>query len=258
MEQKNFLLAMALIIGFLLLWSTFVVPRFPPPAPVPGRSEYGDGPESPGTMAATSSTLKSALAERGEAVVPRDTILHDGNNEIVFSPKGGAIRDWRINSKGSNVDLRLRNPDAETLPLATFPDAVFKITPGDRRAVMEATLANGLRVTKTLTLSPSGHLHQLSFAFRIPRPTRLNSPIGNGAGDPDWGPQRLSRRKTRATFAPLRWGNSRSMSSKKPISPSSGAGPPSTIDTFWSPSSRSRRMLLNSESLALKYKPGSA
>ena len=36
MDQKNFILAMGLIIGFLLLWSTFVIPRFaPPPGQVP-------------------------------------------------------------------------------------------------------------------------------------------------------------------------------------------------------------------------------
>ncbi len=34
MEQKNFLVAMGLIVSFLLIWTVFVVPRFtPPPAP---------------------------------------------------------------------------------------------------------------------------------------------------------------------------------------------------------------------------------
>ena len=31
MEQKNFLLAIILSIGFLFVWSVFVVPRFTPP-----------------------------------------------------------------------------------------------------------------------------------------------------------------------------------------------------------------------------------
>jgi YidC/Oxa1 family membrane protein insertase len=184
MEQKNFLLAMGLIIGFLLLWSTFVVPRFaPPPAPAPTAQNVGTGVESPGTMAATPTELKSAHAEMGEAVVLPDAILHDANDEIVFSPKGGAIRNWRLNSKGQEVDLVL-NPEAEALPLATFPETVFKITPGVRRAVMAATLANGLRVTKTLTLSPSGYLHQLSFRFQNP----TSHPIELAKWEWGWGP----------------------------------------------------------------------
>jgi YidC/Oxa1 family membrane protein insertase len=191
MEQKNFLLAMALIIGFLLLWSTFVVPRFaPPPAPlpagqagVPAAQNVGTAVESPGTMAVTPAEMKSALAEVGETVVPPDTILHDENNEIVFSPKGGAVRDWRINSKGEEVDLVL-NPEAEILPLASFPEAIFKITTGDRRAVMETTLANRLHVTKTLTLSSSGYLHQLSFRFQNP----TSHPIELSNWEWGWGP----------------------------------------------------------------------
>jgi len=184
MEQKNFLLAMGLIIGFLLLWSTFVVPRFAPaPAPLPVAQNVGSGAEGPGTMAATPAELKSAHTEMGEPVVLPDAILHDENNEIVFSPKGGAIRNWRLNSKGQEVDLVL-NPYAETLPLASFRDAVFKITPGDRRAAMEATLANGLHVTKTLTLSSSGYLHQLSIRFRNP----TTHPIELSKWDWGWGP----------------------------------------------------------------------
>jgi len=185
LEQKNFLLAMGLIIGFLLLWSTFVVPRFaPPPAPAPAAQILETKAENPtSTIAATPSELKSAHAEMGEPVVLPETILHDENNEIVFSPKGGAIRNWRLNSKGQEVDLVL-NPDAETLPLATFPESVYKITPGDRRAVMETTLANGLRVTKTLTLSSSGYLHHLSFRFRNP----TTHPVELSKWEWGWGP----------------------------------------------------------------------
>src|SRR4029077_3472502 len=113
------------------------------------------------------SEIKSAHAEMGEPIVMSETILRDENNEVVLSPKGGAIKNWRLKLKGQEVDLVL-NPDAEVLPLASFPEAVFKITSSDRQVVMTATLVNGVRVTKTLTLSATGHLHQISFRFQNP------------------------------------------------------------------------------------------
>jgi YidC/Oxa1 family membrane protein insertase len=182
MESKNFLLAMALIVSFLLLWTVFIVPRFTPP-PAPQTSAAVPTSQTPESMATTPAELKSEHAEMGEAVVPADTILHDANNEIVFSAKGGAVRNWRLSSKGQEVDLVL-NPDADTLPLATFPDTVFKITPEIGRAVLEATLPNGLHLTKTLTLSPSGHMHQISFRFQNP----TSHPIDLSNWEWGWGP----------------------------------------------------------------------
>ena len=184
MENKNFLLAMGLIVSFLLLWTAFVVPRFTPPPPTnTSAADVGGGGMTPQTMADTPSELKSAHAERGQEVVLANSILHDENNEIVFSPRGGAVRNWRLNSKGQEVDLVL-NPDDDVLPLATFPDTVFKITPGIRQAVMEATLPDGLRLTKTLTLSPSGYLHQISFRFENP----TSNPIELDRWEWGWGP----------------------------------------------------------------------
>jgi YidC/Oxa1 family membrane protein insertase len=182
MESKNFLLAMGLIVGFLLMWTIFVVPRFTPPPAPPASVEMTANPGAQ-TLASTPTEMKSAHAVRGQAVVPADTILHDENNEIVFSPKGGAIHNWRLNSKGQEVDLVL-NPEDDTLPLATFPDTIFKITPGIRQAIMEATLPNGLHLTKTLTLSPSGYLHKISFRFQNP----TGQPINLSNWEWGWGP----------------------------------------------------------------------
>ncbi len=179
MEQKNFLLAMGLIASFLILWSVFVVPRFTPPstAHVPGAS-----PEK-GMVSQPPSEIKSAHTEMGEPVVLTDTLVRDENNEIVFSPKGGAVKNWRLKLKGQEVDLVL-NPDADVLPLASFPDTTFKILPGERQAVMTATLANDVRVTKTLVLSRSGFLHQLTYKFQNP----TSQPIELSKWAWGWGP----------------------------------------------------------------------
>ena len=167
MEQKNFLLAMGLIASFLILWSVFVVPRFAPPAGQVTAGVAGTPTPGPGgdTVSSQTPEMRSAHAEMGEPVVLTDAILRDENNEIVLTPQGGAVKNWRVKLKGQEVDLVL-NPDTDVLPLATFPDVRFKITTTDHKAVMQATLSNGLHVTKTLTLSPSGYLHELSYSFQ--------------------------------------------------------------------------------------------
>jgi YidC/Oxa1 family membrane protein insertase len=185
MEQKNFLLAMGLIASFLILWSVFVVPRF---APSPGKAPAGASGESVGQSGGEVATpqtpeIKSAHAEMGEPIVQSDTILRDENNEIVLTPKGGAVKNWRLKLKGQEVDLVL-NPDADVLPLASFPTKSFKITTVGRQAVIEGSLANGVWVTKTLTLSPSGHLHQITYRFRNP----TSQPIELSKWAWGWGP----------------------------------------------------------------------
>jgi YidC/Oxa1 family membrane protein insertase len=178
MEQKNFILAIGLIASFLILWSVFVVPRFAPP-PVPAATIQ----PATASPAAPVPELKSAHAVMGQPIVLTDAIVRDENNEIVLAPRGGAVKNWRLKFKGQEIDLVL-NPDAAVLPLASFPDTVFKIIPGDRQAVMTATLPNGVRVTKTLALSTSGYLHQISYRFQNP----TSAPIELSKWAWGWGP----------------------------------------------------------------------
>ncbi len=163
MEQKNFLLAIGLIISFLFLWSVFVIPRFTPPQPAAVPAER----QNPQPLSEQTPEIKSAHVERGEPLILKDAILRDENNEIVLTAKGGAVKNWRLKVKGQEVDLVL-NSEANVLPLASFPEARFSTTIKDRLAIMETTLSNGLRLTKTLTLNPSGHLHEIAYRFQNP------------------------------------------------------------------------------------------
>jgi YidC/Oxa1 family membrane protein insertase len=186
MEQKNFLLAMGLIVSFLIIWSVFVIPRFtPPPAPTPVSTSDQSMSAQPGDAGTPAQTtdLSSGRSATPMPSVLTDTILRDENNEIVLTPKGGAVKSWRIKSKGQEVELVLYS-DEDPLPLASFPEAVFKIRSSDRQAVMQATLANGVRVTKTLTLSPSGHLHQISYQFQ----NTTSHPVDLSPWSWGWGP----------------------------------------------------------------------
>ena len=172
---------MGLIVSFLLLWTVFVVPRLaPPPGPVTASAGV---PAAAGTLQEQPAELKSAHAWTGEPLVSAETILRDENNEIVLTPKGGAVKNWRLKSKGQEIDLVL-DPEADSLPLASFPGALFKITSTARQAVMKTSLENGLEVTKTLTLNPTGHLHEISYRFQNPtaRPIELRN------WDWGWGP----------------------------------------------------------------------
>src|SRR5436853_571390 len=54
----------------------------------------------------------------------------------------------------------------------------------DHQAKMETTLANGVRVIKTLTLSPSGYLHEISYRFQNP----TSHPIELSKWTWGWGP----------------------------------------------------------------------
>lgn len=179
MENKNFFLAMGLIAAFLILWSQVVIPRFTPKAPAAPVATSASSPDAQAPVA----EISSAHVKMGQPVVLKDAILRDESNEIVLTSKGGAVRNWRLKLEKHEVDV-VHFPDADALPLATFPDTNFSVASRGRSAVMQATLPNGLRVTKTLSLAATGHLHQLSIRFQNP----TARPIQISRWSMGWGP----------------------------------------------------------------------
>jgi YidC/Oxa1 family membrane protein insertase len=164
MEQKNFIAAIVLSIAFLFIWSVFVVPRFSP-TPLPTPPAAG----APATAVAEKpATLGTAPGREPMTTANAvDQILRDATNEIVFAPQGGSVRHWRLKLKGHEVDLVL-NPQAPRLPLASFPEAVYQIRQAGNRVEMKTVLPGGVRLTKTLTLAPTGFLHALDIRFENP------------------------------------------------------------------------------------------
>jgi len=159
MEQKNFVLALVLSLGFILLWSVFVVPRFSPPAPPASTAPLN----SPATVDNTMPDSRQSITQgKVETVTVRNA-----DNTIVLDPRGGGVQSWMLNAKSQTFDL-VRDATALPLPLASFPDTLFKISVQPDGAVMRATLPNHIEVTKTLTLSPTGHLHTIQFRFHNP------------------------------------------------------------------------------------------
>jgi len=85
----------------------------------------------------------------------------------VIDPVGGAIRQWELGTKEQRFDLVL-DANSRPLPLATFGDTPFDVKVKGASAIMTATLPNGVRVVKTLTLSDTGHLHRLTMQLVNP------------------------------------------------------------------------------------------
>jgi YidC/Oxa1 family membrane protein insertase len=179
MENKNLIAAVILSVAFLFIWSTFVMPKYMP-KPVPGNG----APTAPAVSTASGgASLEPAHAHSMTTEAAATTVLRDGNNEIVFSSKGGAIEHWRLKLKGQEIDL-VEKPAEATLPLATFPDTTFTLRPQANQATAQATLPNGLRLTKTITLDPNSYLHTLSFRFDNP----TGKPVDVKGFDWGWGP----------------------------------------------------------------------
>jgi YidC/Oxa1 family membrane protein insertase len=149
MEQKNFILAVVLSLGFILLWSVFVVPKFAPPqAPVSATSPVSAGGSAdPAMMSATGESSATPTAPSATVV------LQNADNTVTLDPRGGSVQKWILDTKLQTLDVV---EHAEGLPLASFPNTLFKISTHGDTAVMEATLPNGVHVTKTLTLAATG------------------------------------------------------------------------------------------------------
>ncbi len=180
MQQKNFFIAMGLIMGFLFLWSTFVIPRYAPaPKPVPAPIQN----DAVAERVPLQTEIASAHKRMGQPLVLKDTILRDQNNEIVLTSEGGAVKHWRLKVGNREVDMVL-SPEADVLPLATFADSAFDLKLAKTSAIMQATLSNGLRLTKTLELNPAGYLHKVTFRFSNPSSRAITLPEWTWG----WGP----------------------------------------------------------------------
>jgi YidC/Oxa1 family membrane protein insertase len=179
MDNKNMILAILLSMGFLLIWSIFVTPRFAPPRP----PEQAMTEQAPASAAAPTLPQKEAEFQNIPPELSRDVTVTDHDTEITATAKGAAVRHWIIKTKGKEIDLVL-NPDAPLLPLASFPNVTFSPSVSGRQVQWTGFLPNGLRMTKTLSLSDSNFLQDLSFRFE----NRTGQPVELSDFSFGWGP----------------------------------------------------------------------
>jgi YidC/Oxa1 family membrane protein insertase len=167
MDNKKLWLAILLSVGFLFIWSTFVIPRFAPPQTPAATVPPLAAPAAPAVTPAITSAHQTTTGDVWDAKKNPEVILRNPENEIVFSPRGAAVHHWYFKGKGEEADL-VHSPAFDPLPLTTFPDKVFSVNQRENTVVMDTVLPNGLRFRKTLMLNPSGHLHDLTFQFENP------------------------------------------------------------------------------------------
>jgi YidC/Oxa1 family membrane protein insertase len=188
MQQKNSLIAISISIAFLLLWYTLVVPRFTPPPK----------PESHDVSAAKLSSTETSLnepgastnvpapaeeAEKTPAAVP-DQHLRNPLNDIAVTSAGGAVRHWTLSLKGQDIDLVQSSNAPPPFPLSTFPDVRFNIRTTADSVIFKGNVASGVQLTKTLTLSREGFLHNLVLEFK----NSTNAPVELRNWEMSWGP----------------------------------------------------------------------
>src|SRR5689334_17779912 len=104
MNQKNFVLAIVLSLGFMVFWSVVVMPRLAPPPVVTSN-----------TMESTLPGAAPAVSGGTAAMTPMPAkvqmvTLRNADNEIEIDPRGGGIHSWKLSSKNQILDLVL-NPD---------------------------------------------------------------------------------------------------------------------------------------------------
>lgn len=162
----------------MFFWSSFILPKYTPKNPATTNTATTTTATSAG-----SATAPSLVPSRDKSVPLVDTTVHDAENAIAFVPRGGAIRSWELLLKDKKIDLVMA-PTAESLPFATFPEAVYKIQAQGKQTTLQTTLPNQVRFIKRLTLSDQGYLHNLSFQFENPtaQPVTINN------FDWGWGP----------------------------------------------------------------------
>jgi YidC/Oxa1 family membrane protein insertase len=173
--KKNYVLAFALSFAVLMGWQYFI-----------GKTQK---PEAP-TMGVTAEPAPS-LSESRPAETPSSTppirresavVFEIGDNRVSINRYGGGVAQWEIKEGARWLTL---SPEKEfsVQSLATFPDVVYDVRQDGNRLVLTGRRADGLKIEKTMDVSPSGHMHRVSVGLTNTGKTPLVASYELG-----WGP----------------------------------------------------------------------
>lgn len=191
-KNKNFIIALILIVGFIAFWDSFVMKRYAPaksPVPAPAVAP------SSGTLAISAISAPSAA---GQSRAPAGTITPAGptdvdgvvkltaeGTEVTLLTGGARIGSWQVKEKDHWLELVMPEKHRNFSPLETFPALVFTAErKSDREAVFTAVDPSGLRIVKTLSLLAKPPFHSLSVSVTntSSQNVALNMPIAWGNG----------------------------------------------------------------------------
>ncbi len=118
-QSRNQLLGLVLMMGVMLIWFQFFMPKPPPPAPEDSTTEQQIAETDPFGETPTAKTDESSTAEETDSAWPflppvadqpdpaaDETTLHDDNLELVFTAVGARLKYARIlDTRGPSVQL---------------------------------------------------------------------------------------------------------------------------------------------------------
>lgn len=186
MEQRNLLLAFALSLAVLLLWSALMEPRRPGPAPGAREVERTQPERRPAQTQAAEPTPGAAREVAPSAVFPKAAEerfqLDSGLARVEVTSRGAGIVRWELTQYTTDagdgpqvpVELSFREPEdppalATPLPglgLGDLSQAPFRTVERTGRSVTFELGAKGVTVRKALELEPDGYTGRLRLEVR--------------------------------------------------------------------------------------------
>ena len=175
MANKNWLLAIFFIMGFILFWDHFIMSRYGPPSqqtqeqtpPSPAmNTEETEAVESLSTLPPINNNEES----KPTSELDQEAVLESDGVEVRIGTKGGRVLSWKIKENESWIELVNEKQEEDQgkdfiYPLETFSYLNFDIqSVSDNAIVLSAVHPQGFRVTKKLALGESRWLHDLSFS----------------------------------------------------------------------------------------------
>lgn len=153
--KKNYVLAFVLSFAVLMSWQAFIArPHKNVPDPV-GSSPAVSGPTESGSPASEATTTPRPLRRE------RTVVFEIGNNRVSINPYGGAVAQWEIKEGARWLSL---TPEKEfsVQPLSTFPDVDYQIRRDGDDLLLSGQRDDGLKIEKSIRVSPTGNLHEVS------------------------------------------------------------------------------------------------
>jgi YidC/Oxa1 family membrane protein insertase len=179
------IVAVAIMFAFLFFWETFVASRYSHPkitaTPVSREAAPAVPAATPTLPASPASTHGSAPADAADTL----TVLENDQVKASFLSRGARVASWQVKERDHWIELLVPEKTRVTSPLETFPDINFAVREkSDQRIVYQATLPDGIVVTKIITLFAQPPFHTLSISFSNPtasdQTVSATLPWGNG------------------------------------------------------------------------------
>ena len=193
MDNKRYLLALALSMGIILLWMQFVMPPAKTPVTAPSKADQSSAIAAPPTSSETSSqagsagqapvpaqgTASAVAAPKTEAAVAEEPTLETNLFRVRFGNRGARILSWQLkqyqDDAGKPLELvSIASPKLNRFPLdmefdepeltKSIQDALFvvEISPaqqeGQTRVAFRYSDGAGLEIRKELLFSANSYL----------------------------------------------------------------------------------------------------